>query len=509
MSTTLKLSDMSDEEKQLLASPYGFAKHFLGLPIMDCPERRKVGECRDDVTGELYYDVFENDKQKQVLNALETPGKVSVRTANGAGKTTMIIPGAVLWCMTVHPRTKVVLTSGVERQVRAQLFPALQSRKARLAGWDFTDNQITAPNGSVAVGFATNDGGRFEGWHGNKNPLYDLCLHDGPLMIVVDEAKSVAQTIYDAVDRCTFQWLLKASSCGGNAGEFFKSHTTNARFERTFQIAAGDCPHADHKKNLELIQKRGLNDPLVRSKVFSEFMAGAEGAVINESWVHNAINNPPSFVPGTRRIFCDFAAGGDENTIADRQGNRVRLEAHWREKDTMRMCGQVITHLRRLGITPASCPNIVAGDNGGLGKVVMDRLAEAGWHFQRVNNGSAARDKTAYKNHAAETWYEAGKGFETRKWILEGADDVTVAQLTQRTGFAPSDGVREVESKEDMKGRGLDSPDRADAIVGAMRDAVSIEAVPFMGGRSAADTGLLEHMLEEQGLMSIPGACTG
>jgi phage terminase large subunit len=507
--SSVKLADLTLEQKELLASPYGFAKYYLGLPVMDAPERRKVGECRNPETGEIYYEIFDNDKQKQALNLLDTPGKVSIRTANGAGKTTTIIPGSVLWAMAVHPRTKVVITSGVERQVRAQLFPALQSRQTRLAGWVFTDNQITAPNGSVAVGFATNDGGRFEGWHGNKNPLYDLAQHDGPLMMVVDEAKTVAQTIYDAIDRCTYQWLLKTSSCGGSAGEFYKSHTSNARFFRTLQITAGDCPHADHAKNLELILKRGLQDPLVRSKIFSEFMAGAEGSVINIAWVDRARNQPPAFMPGTRRIFCDFAAGGDENAIADRQGNRVRLVAAWREKDTMRMCGQVINHLRELGITQAMCPQIVAGDNGGLGKVVMDRLAEAGWHFQRVNNGGAADEKTDYENHSAETWFCAAKKLEMGQLILENVDDITAAQLTGRLGFTPSDGKRWVESKEDMKKRGLDSPDRADALVGCIREAMNVAPITgFMGGPNP-DLGLLDQMLEENGMTSLPGAWTG
>lgn len=507
--TTMKLADMTLEQKALLSSPYGFAKYYLGLPIMDVEERRKVGECRNPDTGEVYYDIFENDKQKQALNLLDTPGKASVRTANGAGKTTQIIPGAVLWAMALHPRTKVVITSGVERQVRSQIFPALHSRKTRLAGWEFTDNQITAPNGSVAVGFATNDGGRFEGWHGNKNPLYDLAQHDGPLMMVIDEAKSVAQTIYDAVDRCTYQWLLMASSCGGAAGEFYKSHTANARFFRTLQLAAADCPHADHAKNLELILKRGLQDPLVRSKVFAEFMAGADGAIINIAWVDRARNQPPAFMPGGRRIFCDFAAGGDENAIADRQGNRVRLVAAWREKDTMRMCGQVITHLRELGITQASCPHIVAGDNGGLGKPVMDRLAEAGWHFQRVNNGGTPDEPKDYENHSAETWFAASKKLEMGQVIFENVDDVTAGQLTGRMGFTPSDGKRWVESKEDMKERGLDSPDRADAIVGCMREPKSVAPIPGFTGGPNQDLGLIDQMLEEQGLHTLPGAWTG
>lgn len=490
-----RVDELTPEQKALLASFYGFGKYYLGLPISDAPERRKIGECRDLVTNEVLYDIHETDAQKRALESIDQHKKVTVRTCNGAGKTTMLIPTAVLGFMAFHPRSKVVITSGVERQVRGQVFPALRACERALGGWVFTDTQITAPNGSVAVGFSTNEGGRFEGWHGNKDPFYDLARHDGPLMIVVDEAKSVKQSIFDAIERCTIQKLVLTSSCGGSSGEFYSSHTKNAHFWKTHRIAASDCPHVDHAKNAELIARRGLNDPLVRSKVFAEFMEGAEGAVINRSWVERCIANPPPYQPGPRRIFCDFAAGGDENVIAEAQGNRVRIVAAWRERDTMRACGQFIDQFRRLGLSPSSITNVATGDEGGLGKVMLDRLREIGWELQRQNNGSQARDKESYRNRGAELWFEAARKFENGRVILE-ADDVTVAQLTERQGYTPSDGRREVESKEDMRGRGLDSPDRADAIVGALAEPMATAPINFMN-EQARRIGLLEQLMAE------------
>lgn len=499
-----KLSDMSDAEKALLGSFYGFGKYYLGLPLMDAAVENKVGECRDPDTGQIFYEIVENDRQKRVLDSLDLGGKTSARTCNGAGKTTMLIPTAVLGFMAFYPRAKVVLTSGVERQVRAQVFPALKACQKRLAGWTFTDSQIEAPNGSVAIGFATNDGGRFEGWHGNKNPFYDLLKHDGPLLIVVDEAKSVKQPIYDAIDRCTYQALFLASSCGGSSGEFYNSQTKHARFWHTHQIAARHCPHADHGKNAELIAKRGLDDRLVRSKVFAEFMGGVEGACIQRAWVERAIANPPPFEPGALRYFCDFAAGGDENTFAEANGNRVRLVAAWREKDTMRACGQFIDQFRRLGLGQDAVANLVSGDEGGLGKVILDRLAELGWRLRRVNNGAKATDK-AYRNRGAEMWWEASKKFELGRVRPEGFDEQTISQLTERMGFTPSDGTMEIESKEDMRERGLDSPDRADAIVGAMMEPPAMAPIEFAGTRR--DMSLLEQMVEEQGMAEIMPGC--
>jgi phage terminase large subunit len=508
--TRKRLDELSTAEKALLGSFYGFGRYFLGLPISDAATPRVTGACRDLSTGDVLYEVRETDAQKRVLDSIDAHKKVTARTCNGAGKTTMIIPTAVLGFMTFYPRSKVVITSGVERQVRSQVFPALKANERVLAGWDFTDTQIVAPNGSVAVGFSTNDGGRFEGWHGNKDPFYDLTRHDGPLMIVVDEAKSVKPQIFDAIERCTIQKLLLASSCGGSTGHFYASHTKEAQYWKTHRIAASDCPHVDHQKNAELIARRGKDDPLVRSKIFAEFMEGAEGVVIQRGWVERCLDSGgQAYQPGTRRIFCDFAAGGDENVIAEAQGNRVRIVAAWREKDTMRACGQFIDHFRKLGLTPDSVARVATGDEGGLGKVMLDRLREIGWALMRQNNGAAARDKSAYKNRGAELWFEAARKFEQGRVILE-TDDIAVAQLTERQGYTPSDGRREVESKEDMRARGLDSPDRADAIVGALAEPMATEPVSFMDGRNRS-MGLLAQMLEEQGgeLPEMAGANAG
>ncbi len=300
MNAVVSPAELSLQQKEFLASPYGFAKHFLQLPITDSAERRKVGECRD---GEhLFYEIFENDGQKRVLDDMDPHGaKVAVRTCNGAGKTTVLIPAATFWFMACHPRAKVVITSGVDRQVREQLFPALHAHQRRLAGWRWNDADLLAPNGARCVGFTTRSGGHFEGWHGNKVELYDLLQHDGPLMIIVDEAKSVQPAIYDAVDRCTYQRLLMVSSCGAALGNFHAAFHQDARFWKRHQLPASLCPHADHDKNKELILRRGREDALVKSKVDAEFMGSVDGALIQLDWLSRCTEEAVAFLDGPPR----------------------------------------------------------------------------------------------------------------------------------------------------------------------------------------------------------------
>jgi hypothetical protein len=94
-------------------------------------------------------------------------------------------------------------------------------------------------------------------------------------------------------------------------------------------------------------------------------------------------------------------------------------------------------------------------------------MHEMGWRIQRWSNGDKASREEEYKNRGTEMWYEGAKRIEKREYILD-IDDETAGQLTSRTGHPASDGRLAIESKEDLKRRLGYSPDRAEAILGAM-----------------------------------------
>ncbi|MGA3267195.1 MAG: hypothetical protein ABSE16_10270 [Verrucomicrobiota bacterium] len=95
------------------------------------------------------------------------------------------------------------------------------------------------------------------------------------------------------------------------------------------------------------------------------------------------------------------------------------------------------------------------------------RFAENGWRVRRVNNGATADNPDAYANRGAEIWFEGRTQIERQKIILPN-DRELVAQLTTRLGWPNSKGRLELEGKQAMRARGLSSPDRADAVLGAM-----------------------------------------
>lgn len=463
----VKVQEMTPEQKRFLTSFYGFSKTYLRLPIYDVPEPEPVRNICD-AAGRVLYRVQKTDWQKRAIDAVDRHNsRTTLRTCNGAGKTNVVIPAVTLSHMALFPNSRVVITSGVDRQVKEQIFPALRAHEAKLREWKFNDMRIEAPNGAVCIGFSTDSGGKFEGWHGNKEELFDIFSSKGPLLIIVDEAKSVAQEIFDAIERCTYQRLLYASSCGPAEGEFFASHHGKAAGFTTLRAPASECPHADHEKNVRLIAERGLNDPLVQSKVFANFMRAPGDTVIARAEVDSLMENPPEFRRGERKFMCDFAAGGDENVFGERNGNQITLRATWKEKDTMKACAQFVVHFREAGLTPDDAW-MIHGDADGLGIPMLDRLKQMGWELTRVNNNAEASNPENYINLSGEAWWEANKAIEKRAFILP-KNELLAEQLSQRKPLINADGQLGVESKKDMRKRGLDSPDRADVVVELMR----------------------------------------
>ena len=422
-----------DEILEDLSKPAAFAANVLGINLYDW--------------------------QRKVLRDLEAKDcRVALRAANGSGKTSTVISAILIWHALVFPRSIAVTTAGVFRQVESQLWPSLRNHIAKLGGaWEVTSGEIrylhANGNTSRIIGYSATDPGRAEGWHAEDHEYH-------PLLMVVDEAKTVADPLFEAISRCQPTRLLIASSPGGTSGAFYRAFTKEANMWSKHAVTAFDCPHITQAQIDEVTQRYGEKHPLTRSMIYGEFVdIGAESLVINLTQLQNCHNTPPRFRPSTRIAGVDFAAGGDQNVICISDGNKILPMIAWREKDTMAAVGRFIVEFKKAGLEA----NNIYADASGMGMVMCDALAESGWVVNRVNFGATAYDNNAYTNRSAEMWYNMAKKIEDAEIILPEDEDLT-AQLTCRRTITNSKGKLGVESKDSMRSRGIASPDRADAL---------------------------------------------
>lgn len=413
-------------------------------------------------------------KQREILESLQPSGSfVSGRLCNGAGKTKVVILSAILGHL-VLARGKVISTSGSFRQIKDQLDPALKAYQQRFGAFRFLDCRInTSDPNSFWDGFSTSDAGKFEGHHGTA---------EHPLLLIVDEAKTVKDAIYEAIERCRppvkYCRVLVLSSPGYAQGEFYRLHTvrTDSLTSAPIKVTAAECPHISVAEIAAMRAKWGSEHPLVRSMLDAEFMPFVAGAVIQLGELDALLADPPPYRVGETKLFFDAAwseaAVGDETVLAIREGNRISLASCFREKGLHATAGRLISEFVRMGLSPGDAW-MIEGDNGGSGKLIIDQLWKMGWSVSRANLGEKPRVSDRYQNLASEMWVEGSMKIARREVILPDDPDL-YGQMLNRRIVPNNKGLLAIESKQAMKDPNREggavscSPDRADAVFGAM-----------------------------------------
>lgn len=392
--------------------------------------------------------------------AMEAVGKglpCSVVAANGSGKTANLVAPLILWFLWRYPKGQVVFTSGSFRQIKKQLWPAIKRFRRKFPTWEFMAEELRTPEGGFAIGFSADDAGTAEGWHAKEDDGSD------PVFIIIDEAKTVPDAIFEAFDRCTRICELWVSSPGTPRGQFFDSFHKNRSLYWTRRIPSTECPHIPAERRKRDLIKYGAKHPLYRSKHLAEFTEDSDRLILTGEAL-TAVIQPVVCEDGEVVAFCDFAAGRDENVLAVRRGNKARVAKAWVEKDTV----QAVREFIRQFDDNALRAHQIWGDADGLGKAMIDALAEAGWRINKFYGGQAAVESDDFVSLIAETWHVGCREILAGRVNVGTLDPTTFTQLTTRQWEWGDKSKLRIEDKEKMRAHGLSSPDRADALLGCI-----------------------------------------
>jgi hypothetical protein len=151
--------------------------------------------------------------------------------------------------------------------------------------------------------------------------------------------------------------------------------------------------------------------------------------------------------------------GDDETVIAIRQGDEFLPYHVLRNKNTMEVASYVAFLANQLK------PVQVFVDTIGIGSGVYDRLEQLGFPVYSVNvSESPALDGRRFKRLRDELWGLTRDWLEMRRgkmWDNEDGD--LLGQLTTPKYKILANGMVQLETKDEMRKRGLSSPNVADA----------------------------------------------
>jgi phage terminase large subunit len=422
-----------------------------------------------------------DDWQRKVLQDLAEYPRVSVRSGQGVGKTALE-SWAVIWFLCCRPFPKVVCTAPTKQQLYDVLWAEIakwmeKSLVKEILKWTKTKIYMV---GFEDRWFATaKTATRPENMQG---------FHEDHMLFICDEASGIADPIMEAILGTLSGEDNKLLLCGNptrTSGVFYDSHHKDRDLFRTHKVSCMDSSRTS-KENIEmLIKKYGADSDVCRVRVYGEFPRAEPDAFIALELAETATEYEVEPSGDTLNIGVDVARFGDDETvIAPRIGMKVFDLVVLHKQDTTYTAGTVLATIRDYLKEFKDIKNVrIKIDDDGVGGGVTDQLNavinEQGLDYEvyPVHNNSTAEnaeDDEHYNSLGTEIWARVRNILQDHfSAIVQGKEPIVqlpndsklISQLTTRKYRIDSRGRIALERKDDMKRRGLSSPDRADAVV--------------------------------------------
>jgi len=439
--------------------------------------------------------------QHEILESVFNNVRTSVPSCHCMGKT-FIGAGAFLAFMCTHYNTTVISTAPTTNLLQNQLWAEIRAhyRKAII---DIGGNML---EGKPSFKFN-------EKWFGiGFVPRKDLSesqsdfqgFHNNWVFILFDEATGIPKKVWDMAESMMTSANVRFLALGNptdGTGEFAK--VCKSSNWKTIKITCFDSPNvyengikniqdirnevsilnnlSDEKRRarikayktprpylltlsfvIDAFIKWGEDSPWFQSRILGEFPKAGIDTLISPAWIQESIDREVGH-DDFEILGIDVARfGNDKTVITHMRGCEVLERKEYQKKDTSEVAGYIVIKCREN-------PNIkkVLVDDTGVGGGVTDKLNENESLLVQVkiipiNFGCKSSDPEKYVNLKAEIFWLLKEDIRYNIKILNC--DLTNAQLSSIKFKLTSKGQIQIESKEDMKKRGLPSPDYADSL---------------------------------------------
>jgi hypothetical protein len=415
---------------------------------------------------------FEPDGWQYAAGAdIAVSPKVTIRSGQGVGKTAFEA-GVALWFLSCFPYARVVAIAPTKHQLNDILWSEISKWRDKspllleILRWTKTYVYV--------VGFEKR---WFAVARAAARPENIQGFHEDNMLFIVDEASGVDDSIMEAILGTLSGANNKLLMCGNptrTSGVFYESHTKDRGKYAVHRVNSEESGRTNKDNIQSLKDKYGAESNVVRVRVHGEFPLQEDDVFISLSMVEASINNDIEPQNHVIELGVDVARYGDDETvIAPKVGFEILPLIVKRGQSLMRTVGDILTVCRELREKhPDYTGSIrVKIDDTGLGGGVTDRLNEIKEEQQLtwlivipVNfAGKKFPDAKYYENLSTYIWAVC-RDLMRDKIIKLPNDAELVAQFSIRKYKITSSARTVLESKDEMKRRGISSPDRADAV---------------------------------------------
>jgi len=415
-------------------------------------------------------------KQREIAESVVTNTRTAVKSCHDSGKS-FIASRIADWWIDVHSPGEafVVSTAPTYKQVHAILWEEIRkaAKKAerngrRLPGRVLQSDEWKLDDGTL-VGFGRKPADSDE--HGFQG------IHRRYVLVIIDEACGVPDQLWTAIEAITTNADCRILAIGNpddpntefgrvcKPGSGWAVHTISA-FD-TPNFTNEDVPNQLRPLLLspewvEDKKKRwGVESPRYTSKVLGDFPDVGEDTLIAPSLIEAAQQRELVEDANDQRLGVDVARFGTDRTIIMKaQGPVARTIGSYAKQATTETTGHVV---KAAGDMLGEFE--IRVDGVGVGGGVVDQLVEQGWVVMDMQAGASPMDTKHFANARAEWFWGLRQRFEQGDIDIDPDDDELAAHLGALRYKYTSRGQVQIESKDEIRKRGLPSPDRADALM--------------------------------------------
>jgi len=431
--------------------PNGYARFAF-------PWKREEGPLADYSGLDVWQEDLFSDIEQDQKNNPEDSLQYAISSGHGIGKSakTAIL---ILWWMSTRPHCAGNVTANTWSQLSTKTWRELALWKDRAINghwFDMTTSRIFHKDHKETWGINALS-------NSEKNSEAFAGLHSRHNLVIFDEASAIPDVIWEVSEGAMTDgrglWVVVGNPTR-NQGRFKECWGKYAHRWNTRQIDSRQCMMTDKKKLDEWVEDYGEDSDFVRVRVRGVFPRAASDQLIPENVIENSASvevEPRDYINHPKLLGVDVArGGGDDSVITMRQGPKAEILGTYQLNDLMKLAGKVVETFAR------ERADHIFIDSTGLGAGIYDRLVQLGMPVTGVSFGTKAIDKRMYSNTRAELWGRM------KSWMEDGGsiprDNKLMEELKQQSYGYTEQLQIQLESKKAMKGRGLESPDRADSL---------------------------------------------
>lgn len=392
------------------------------------------------------------------------PLQISIASGHGIGKSALM--GIVSnWAESCHVDAKIVCTANTEAQLRTKTVPEVSMwfRNSITSSW--FDVQATSIK-STSPDHADSWRMDFIPWSQHNTEAFAGLHNQGRIIILLfDEASKIHDKVWEVAegaltDENTIIIWLAFGNPTQNSGRFRECFRKFRHRWHAFHIDSRTVPGTNKKKIRQWVDDYGEDSDFVKIRVRGQFPSQSARQFISSVDVDAARGRelkPEQYSFAPKVIACDPAwTGDDELVIGMRQGLRFQVLRTMPYNDNDILVANILAQLEDEHKADA----VVVDGGFGTGIVSAGRSMGRGWHLVWFSGGSpdpGCLNMRAHMWKSIRDWCKNGGSFDPNDDVLY--DDLIGPETVPRL-----DGKIQIESKEDMKARGLQSPNRGDVL---------------------------------------------